>query len=390
MTLNGKKVLVTGGTGFIGSRLVERLVVEQRAQVRVLVRHFAKVPRIARFSIELVPGDVSNPLSVEKAVQGCDVVFHCAYDFASDAEEQKRSGVSGTRNVCDAIIKSRTGRMVHLSTFAVYAPTVDGNLTELSPWPRTKNSYVAIKRKAERLVLSFHEKHELPVVVLQPTLVYGPFSPHWTVGTIQNLKTGLVPLTHGGEGYCNLVFIDDLIEAMLLAATQPDVSGETFLVSGKEPITWGAYYRRFEDMLGTQATTERSENEILQMIKDRNRANQPTARLVNLVRQPSVYPYLLSLPGIRGSLRLLKKGLPPSQWNSLKSHFVSGSTPVSRNNGASAKMIHLPDKSLLALYASKTRVSIDKAKHRLGYEPKVAFDEGMDLTERFVRWAGLG
>ena len=93
MTLDGKKVLVTGGTGFIGSRLVEKLVLEHQARVRVLVRNFVNAPRIARFPIEMVPGDLSDPVSVQKAVQNCDVVFHCAYDFAGNTEEQKRVGV---------------------------------------------------------------------------------------------------------------------------------------------------------------------------------------------------------------------------------------------------------------------------------------------------------
>ena len=88
----------------------------------------------------MMPGNLGDRLSVQKAVENCDVVFHCAYDFAGNTAEQKRVGVVGTQNICDAVIKSGVQRMVHLSTFAVYAPTLDGDLTELSRGRRRRTA----------------------------------------------------------------------------------------------------------------------------------------------------------------------------------------------------------------------------------------------------------
>jgi len=79
MTLRGKQVLVTGGTGFIGGRLVEKLVLECDAKVRVLVRNFAHSASIARFPLEIIQGDVTDTEAVRRAADGCDVIFHCAY-----------------------------------------------------------------------------------------------------------------------------------------------------------------------------------------------------------------------------------------------------------------------------------------------------------------------
>ena len=87
--LSGKRALVTGGTGFIGGRLVERLL-REGADVRVLVRNFMKAPRLARHSVEMVAGDASVQADVERAVAGCDVVFHCAYGNSGSEEDQRR------------------------------------------------------------------------------------------------------------------------------------------------------------------------------------------------------------------------------------------------------------------------------------------------------------
>src|SRR5207249_8949445 len=209
---SGKTVLVTGGTGFIGGRLVEKLVLEHRARVRVLVRNFARAARIAHLPIEMLPGDLEDPAAIRAAARGCEIVFHCAYDFAGTKDQQRRAAIESTRGVAEAALKFGLTRMVHVSSFSIYAPMRDGDLTEDSPWPKCKNSYVLAKRDTERLVRQLHRRQRLPVVILQPTLVYGPFSSHWTIAPIQRLTTGLVPLLNHGEGYCNPVFIDDRSE----------------------------------------------------------------------------------------------------------------------------------------------------------------------------------
>ena len=258
---SGKTVLVTGGTGFIGGRLVEKLVLEHRARVRVLVRNFARAARIARLPIEMLPGDLGDPAAIRAAARGCEIVFHCAYDFAGTKDQQRRAAIESTRGVAEAALKFGLTRMVHVSSFSIYAPMRDGDLTEDSPWPKCKNSYVLAKRDTERLVRQLHRRQRLPVVILQPTLVYGPFSSHWTIAPIQRLTTGLVPLLNHGEGYCNPVFIDDAVDAMILAAIRPGIDGETFLISGEKPVTWKDFYGAFENRLGIRGTVEVVEEE---------------------------------------------------------------------------------------------------------------------------------
>lgn len=389
MTLQGKSVLVTGGTGFIGGRLVEKLVLEQHAHVRVLLRSFVNAARIARFPVEMLGGDITDRAVVQKVVQGCDVVLHCVYDSAGTRESQERVGIQGTRNISEAVLQEGVPRMVHVSTFSVYGPTSNGDLTESSPWQRSDNAYTLIKRAAERLVLDLHRRQSLPVVVVQPTLVYGPFSTHFTIAPVNNLKTGLVPLVNGGKGSCNAVYIADVVDAMILAATQPDVLGETFLISGEEPVTWRAFYSALEAALGIHATVDVSEEELREAVRKRKRRSGTVSQLLGLARHPEVLPQLAGLPIVRGPLKILRSCLSDQLWESLKSRILPGSAWDHRQNGQPSKLIHIPSESLLELYRSQTRVCIDKAKKRLGYMPKFDFERGMDLTKAFIHWANL-
>jgi nucleoside-diphosphate-sugar epimerase len=386
---SGKTVLVTGGTGFIGGRLVEKLVLEHRARVRVLVRNFAHAARIARLPIEMLPGDLGDAAAVRAAARGCEVVFHCAYDFAAAKDHQRHVAIESTRNVGEAALEFGLARMVHVSTFSVYAPMPNTDLTEDSPWPKCKDSYVLAKREAERLVRQLRRTQSLPVVIVQPTLVYGPFSPHWTVAPIQRLTTGLVPLLNHGDGYCNAVYVDDVVDAMILAAICPGIDGETFLISGEKPVTWKDFYGAFENRLGICGTVEVVEEELIKTIKARRGQHGTLPQLLNLVRHPEVLSQLVTLPIVQNPLKILKNHLSDKSWESLKSRVLRDDSRNHQQRERPSKSLHIPDEMLLALYTTQTRVRIDKAKKRLGYTPEFDFERGMDLTARFIRWANL-
>jgi nucleoside-diphosphate-sugar epimerase len=389
MTLEGKSILVTGGTGFIGSRLVEKLLLEQQAHVRILTRSLVRAARLARFPVEIMCGDVTNKEVVRKAVQGCDVVVHCAYDFAGTRASQRQVGVQGVRHVGEAVLQERVARMVYVSTFAVYAPTPEGDLTESAPWPRSPNAYVLIKREAEQLLRDLHRQQQLPVVVIQPTLVYGPLSSHWTLTPVHNLKTGLIPLVDGGVGYCNAVYIDDVVNALILAATQPDVLGETFLISAEQPVTWKRFYNAFEAALGLYATVDVPAEELWQAVRERQRQPGALSQLMRVARHPEVFPQLTALPGVRHLLQLLRGHLSDPQWEWLKSRILQDIGSGQGQPQQPGKSMHLPDATLLALYQSKTCVRISKARQYLGYVPQFDFERGMALTSRFLHWANL-
>ena len=159
---SGKRVLVTGGTGFIGGRLVERLVLECNADVRVLVRNFASASRIARFPVEMVHGNVTESGDVEAAVKGCDIVFHCAWEVQDSESMERRVNVEGTRNVLEAAFQAGVTRVVHLSTVLVYGAMPDGDFDETTSC-NPGNAYAKSNLETEKLAVSYTEKHGLPV-----------------------------------------------------------------------------------------------------------------------------------------------------------------------------------------------------------------------------------
>jgi nucleoside-diphosphate-sugar epimerase len=388
MTLQNKTVLVTGGTGFIGSRVVEKLALEQGVRVRVLVRNFARAARIARLPIEMVAGDLLDETAVQKAVRGCEVVFHCAYDFSGDRERQRQVSAQGSKNIVEAVLHERASRMVYVSTFAVYAPMSDGDLTEASPWPNSKNAYVMIKRETERLLLHLHKNRGLPVVVVQPTLVYGPFSPHWAIATVQQLKSGLVPLINQGRGYCNPVYIDDLVDALILAAIKSNISGESFLISGEAPVTWREFYAAYENVIGIKSAIDITEEKLRSESQKRRQRPNTISRILTLVRHPEVLELLRTLPAVPTFVNLAKMLLSDDQWESIKSGQKNG-IQTTANDGAAVQNIHIPDELMLGMYRSKVSVNIHKAKMLLGYSPQFDFERGMALTAHFIHWANL-
>ena len=382
--LAGRTALVTGAGGFIGGRLVERLVVEHGAAVKVLVRNLAGAARLARFPLTIVRGDVTSPADLETATQGCEIVFHCAYGTSGSQKHRAWVNTEGTRRVLAAARTAGARRIVHLSTLMVYGHTADGDLDESAPRRRFGNPYSDSKLEAERIALS----SGLPVAVLQPTAVYGPYGGVWTAAVLAALKTGRQILVDGGGGCANAVYVDDLVSAMLLAAVQEGAVGEAFLISGEEPVTWRELYGRFEQMLGSRPrTVDMTADEALKYWRRWKRA-QPRAlgeALRILKGEPKVRERIERTREVLW-LRETASALLPESWQqTIKARLASG-----RRLPASRELpIHPLPPQMIDFFRASTRVRIDKAKRLLGYRPAFGFEHGMDLTEQWARWANL-
>jgi len=246
------RVLVTGASGFVGRRLVERLVLEAGAFVRAMVRSYGAGGPLARFPVELVRGDILDRASVREAVAGCEVVFHCATGTSWILRERRRVEIEGARNLLEEALPVGA-RVVHLSSLLVYGVTPDGDLDESAPRMKTGDLYADAKLAAEQIIATYARR--LPVTILQPTAVYGPWAGVYGTSILRALRTSRVPLVDGGRGICNVVYVDDLVTALLAAATREEAVGETFLVSGPDHVTWKSLYERFSRMLGVTGRT---------------------------------------------------------------------------------------------------------------------------------------
>lgn len=387
MDLFGKKVLVTGGTGFIGGRLVEKLCLEHHADVRVLVRNFSNASRIARFNLEMIKGDTTVFDDVNRAIQHCDVVLHCAYDFSASTVEREKNTIKSTENIAKAVLRNNS-RLVHISTVDVYGRPLEGEITEKTPKNPTNDIYAQTKYIAEKIFLDYYHKQNLPVSVIQPTIVYGPYSRPWTHTPVQQLKNGRVALVNGGEGCCNAVYIDDVIDSICTAAVIDEAIGECFLISGKEPITWGRFYQGYEDILDVNSTISMSISEISDLEKLKiTKGKSNIKEIKSLFLDEYIQRSLMKIPIVKSAYDFSVKHLPRPVKEKIKISIQTNSEKIS-NMEKSSDLI-MPDENKLKLFQSIATVSIVKARKILNYEPKYSFNKGMELTSKYLDWANM-
>ncbi len=177
------------------------------------------------------------------------MVIHAALDAADLA-----SNLRAADNLGRGCLAKKVSRLVHLwSTFSVYEPLAAGDLDENSLRIPCGSPYADVKLEIEELFSRMFEEHGLPVTVLQPTIVYGPFGGTWTIDPVFRLRRGRVVLPDDGEGLCNAVYVDDVVSAAFCAARAPEAVGDRFLVSWKEPVTWRQFFEAYERILGVQS-----------------------------------------------------------------------------------------------------------------------------------------
>lgn len=391
--LSGKKIFVTGGTGFIGGRLIERLSTECHASIRVLVQQLQRASRIARFPIELMRGDVTDAHGVARAARDCDVIFHCAYGNSGTVERQRAVNVQGTRNVLDAAVANGAKRLVHLSTVLVYGMTADGDVDERAPRQYLGSVYPDSKLDAEKLVMRYGETRSLPVSVLQPAEVYGPYASVWTENVLRRLRTERLILINGGDGLCSPVYIDDLVNAMLLAAVEEQARGETFLIAAERPVTWREFYGRFESMLGISSTVNMSAREAQAYYKtSQQKAASILKEGLRLVCCEAEVRGRLLRTREAELLRCMARWFIPATTRQSLSRAIFERTAARQAQlprGQSEKPLEPLDPLTIRLYETKTIFRIDKAKRMLGYQPQFSLEAGMRLTRRWAKWSNL-
>jgi nucleoside-diphosphate-sugar epimerase len=249
VSLQGKRVLVLGGTGFVGGRLAERLLLEQGARVRVSVRDWRKAVWIARTEAELVQADVTDADSLRAAARDCDLVFHCASGPALSGGYM-RTNREGTANVLAACREAGVQRLVYVSTVAVHAARPGMTLSSDSPLESTGRDYSDSKIEAERLVAA---AKGLETVIVRPTYVWGPRSNAFTVRQVREMMAGSFMYVDQGAAVANAVYVDNLVDAMIGAAWRPHAVGRSYLVTDGQDYPWRSLFDGYARLLGLGA-----------------------------------------------------------------------------------------------------------------------------------------
>jgi dihydroflavonol-4-reductase len=232
------KALVTGANGFSASHLVKRL--EQRGDRAVgLVRKTSDLSRLQGTAVELVYGDLGDRPLLEQTMQDVDAVFHIAayveYGIIDEAM-MERANVEGTRNVMAAAKAAGVGRVVYCSTIGIFGDTQGRVVDETFQREQVGYSSVYDRTKYEaQVIVDEYAAAGLPVVSVCPSGILGPDDPHF--GPVLKLfLSGSLKLWPGGDRITGVVHVDDLADAMLLAASQGK-PGETYIISAGELAT---------------------------------------------------------------------------------------------------------------------------------------------------------
>ncbi len=245
-------VLITGVTGFIGSQLARRLIESGHYRVKGLTRRQASMPELQAMGVEPVLGDITDPVAVNRAVEGCDLVYHCAAFVGEEGNKEQvwEVNVQGTKNVVDAALAAKIARFVHVSSCAVYGSLQRFEIDESTPARIVGNVYSDSKVAAEEIVIRGYEDHNLPIVIARPSQVYGPGSNQFTIRPIQIIREGKMILIDGGRHFCKPVYIDNLLDGLVMCANRDAAIGEAINFTDGTTVTWRDFFGAYGKMLG--------------------------------------------------------------------------------------------------------------------------------------------
>jgi 2-alkyl-3-oxoalkanoate reductase len=248
--LQGKTVLVTGGTGFLGSALANELA-RQGAKVRVLARRPERNKWLTEPNIEAIQGDLAQADSLVKAVQDCEIVFHVAVSYGK-LDEQLKVNVEGTHALAQASAKANVKRFVHVSSLAAYGYKVRGTVTESTPIQQSIEPYSHTKAEAERAVQSVAQATGLSYSIVRPGGIYGANSGVWTHTMFTLAKRKPLIFAGAGQGNVPLIHVDDLVNLIIVCSTHPNAHQEIFNAVMPKPVIWREFLQAYAKLVGNR------------------------------------------------------------------------------------------------------------------------------------------
>jgi nucleoside-diphosphate-sugar epimerase len=325
------KTLVTGGTGFVGSHLVRRLLAGGHDVVSLDKNPGLFDDELRSGGARLVTGSVTDPDQVSRAMAGCELVYHLASPFGDILQPDAAYWdieVNGTRNVLEAAERLGVRRVVHCSTQGVHGiierPPGDEN-SPMAP----RDFYCYSKVEGERVCQEFIGKG-MDLVILRPTSVYGPGDTRGWLKLYRMVNSGWFLMVGDGQTLNHPVYVENLVDAFELAAQRKSASGRVYLAGDEEPVT-----------------------------------------LIDLVRQ---------VGAVLGSeVRIVK-----FPWYDLAWMGATAIEKVSKYFGVNPPVF----RRRLSWFKTNRAFRIDRAKSELGYKPRVRLREGLARTASWYRQAG--
>jgi nucleoside-diphosphate-sugar epimerase len=361
-------VAIIGAGGFVGGRLAEYLLLHDLATVRPITRSFKGHARLSRFVLDARIADATSESALTPHLKGCDTVYHCVVGghetiVASVEAAYRAAAAAGVR------------RLVYLSSAVVHgddpAPGTDEDTPLIKDQPFAYNVSKVI---AESRLEELRQDGRVETVVLRPCIVFGPRSQWWTAQIAKELLAGSAYLIDGGSGICNTVYIDNLVNAMWLAAIRPEAANQTFLITDGERVTWRELYESVAtaldmDLSGVPSVDAATVAAGVRAEEKKQRADRARSTLFWQMARP------LMSSAIKGVLLRLYD---------VPAHPPRPAPP------ASAAVIKPPpvvDREIASLQSWRYVLPILRARTLLGYEPRFTFADGAKRTAEWLRFS---
>lgn len=321
--------LITGASGFVGPYLVRALRTRGHA-VRVLALPSEDTGKLEQQGVVVYRGDVRQPESLIEPMRGVDTVFHLAgiHGLWRPMDAYYSVNVTGTKNVCRAVLAAKARRLVHVSTWAVYGMGLGHPLEESMPLKPSSDVYAVTKAKADHLVQRQVLENNLPAVIVRPGIMFGPGDRVNFARMADRLSAGKGVIIGTGNNALVFVYVTDVVDGLLLAAESEGAVGESFNLSNDQALTQKEWWEAMAEEIGAKPP----------------RLHVPYSAL-----------YALAY---------------------LAEQVISADNP---------KRQPLVTRFGVQLFGSDNRVSIKKAQTVLGYAPRVSIREGLRLAASWYR-----
>ncbi len=296
-------VLVTGAAGFIGRRLVHRLLDDGK---QVVAFDLAACPESLQGAkgLKWMQGDISRPRVLDQAVTECGTLIHLAAMVGDwgKSERHRAVTVEGTRQCFESALLNESLRVVLASSIVVYGEQIDAGVChEALPLGQTFGPYSESKQAQERLAQQFLQRG-LDVRIVRPANVYGSGSRPWVEQLGEELLRGVPVLIAGGNFDAGLVHVDNVVEVLLLAARVVDGRGQIYNAADEEGITWKQYMSDLADLFGAPEprVIPKALAHYMAVVGER------AYRLVSAQRRPPITREALNLVGSRHQISMAK------------------------------------------------------------------------------------
>lgn len=355
------KVAVLGANGFVGSRLVEILHLNEIAEVRPVVRRFESLVRCSRFKLDWRIADALDEQNLCRAFQECEIVVHAAVGNPDVI-------IGSISPVYRAAEKAGVKRIIYLSSSAVHGQAPAKGTDESAELTATQPlAYNNAKVRAEKRLTRCRKRGHVETVVLRPGIVYGPRS-RWTAGTADDLLSGNAYLINAGSGICNSIYVDNLINAIVLAFTSEQADGHAFLVGDDETVTWLDLYRPIADALGIDL--------------------EPISSVALPEFKPSFWDLAEQIRA-SGPVQTVLPIIPDRLKQSIKAGLSSLALNASGSSWSiSTEKSPVITQEMALLQQCEYKLPFDRARRMLGYQPTVKFIEGCRRSVAWLKFAG--